>query len=121
VLVLVFGAFALLPALWPRLILTADDVTVINARARTVTWDEIDRMKARSRPVTVNLVGGRNVQAPAGWPRRRSNAARGQAKRLTKASAVPATSRQPLSIVSACPRPAISASSVTPPLCCCFL
>ena len=35
-------------------------------------------------------------------------------KRWTNARAVSATSRQPLSIVNACPRPGISAISVTP-------
>ena len=43
------------------------------------------------------------------------------AKRCTNASAVSATSRQPLSIVSACPRPGISTISVTPSLRFCFL
>src|ERR1700682_1075540 len=38
-------------------------------------------------------------------------------KRLTNSSALSATSRQPLSIVSAWPRPGISAISVTPSLC----
>src|SRR6266851_3243891 len=47
---------------------------------------------------------------------------RGQAffagtKRLTNSSALSATSRQPLSMVSAWPRPGISAISVTPSLC----
>jgi hypothetical protein len=37
-----------------------------------------------------------------------------QANRWTNARAVSATSRQPLSIVSACPRPSISMYSVTP-------
>jgi len=41
-------------------------------------------------------------------------------KRLTKASALSATSRQPLSITSECPRPGISAISVTFWLCCCW-
>src|SRR3954449_10122571 len=35
--------------------------------------------------------------------------------RLTKANAVSATSRQPLSMVNECPRPFISLISVTPP------
>jgi hypothetical protein len=52
---------------------------------------------------------------------RRSGERRVYTKRLTNASAVSATSRQPLSIVSACPRPAISAISVIPGLRCCFL
>ena len=39
-----------------------------------------------------------------------------QVKRLTNSSAVSATSRQPLSIVSACPRLGISVISVTPVL-----
>jgi hypothetical protein len=42
-------------------------------------------------------------------------------KRRTKASAVSATSRQPWSMVSACPRPGISTYSVTPSFRCCFL
>jgi len=41
-------------------------------------------------------------------------------KRMTKASALLATSRQPLSITSECPRPGISAISVTFSLCCCW-
>src|SRR4051794_41986003 len=41
--------------------------------------------------------------------------------RLTKANAVSATSRQPLSMVNECPRPFISVISVTPSLCFCFL
>ena len=41
--------------------------------------------------------------------------------RLTNSSAFPATSRQPASIVSACPRPGILTMSVTPWLRFCFL
>jgi hypothetical protein len=44
-----------------------------------------------------------------------------QAKRRTKARAMSATSRQLLSMVSACPRPGISTYSVTPPLRFCLL
>src|SRR5829696_282330 len=40
---------------------------------------------------------------------------------LTNSRAVSATSRQPLSMVSAWPRPGISVISVTPSLCACFL
>src|ERR1700730_7059250 len=47
--------------------------------------------------------------ASAGWA---------WAKRCTNASAVSATSRQPLSMVRACPRPGISTISVTFPLRC---
>ncbi|CAM5226372.1 hypothetical protein SMICM304S_09243 [Streptomyces microflavus] len=42
-------------------------------------------------------------------------------KRLTKVSAVSATSCQPLSMTSECPRPGSSVISVTPGLRCCFL
>ncbi len=64
----VFGTFAVLLALWPRLIVTADGVTVINARPRTLTWEEIDGVEARSRRGTVNLVfhtAGGDVRAVA--------------------------------------------------------
>ena len=44
-----------------------------------------------------------------------------QTNRWTKASAVSATSRQPLSIISECPRPGISMYSVTPSFFSCFL
>src|SRR5207244_2161686 len=44
-----------------------------------------------------------------------------QVKRLTNSSALSATSRQPLSITSACPRFGISAISVTPLLRSCRL
>jgi len=47
---------------------------------------------------------------------RRAGAAFAQAKRWTKASAVSATSFQPLSMVSAWPRPVIFLISVTPAL-----
>jgi hypothetical protein len=53
---LFFGTFAVILSLWPRLIVTADGVTVINARARTLAWDEIDAVEARSRHGTMNLV-----------------------------------------------------------------
>ena len=43
------------------------------------------------------------------------------ANRLTNSSVFSATSRQPASIVSACPRPAILTISVTPLLRFCFL
>src|SRR5215469_13269602 len=43
------------------------------------------------------------------------------ANRFTNSSAFSATSRQPASIVSACPRPGILTISVTPLLLCCFL
>jgi hypothetical protein len=43
------------------------------------------------------------------------------ANRLTNSSAVSATSRQPSSMVSACPRPGISTISVMPSFFCCFL
>jgi hypothetical protein len=65
---LAFGAFAVLLALWPRLIVTADGVTVINARARTLRWDEIDGVEVRSRRGAVNLVfqaGGGELRALA--------------------------------------------------------
>src|SRR5438270_7401787 len=48
-------------------------------------------------------------------------AADAHANRRTKASAVSATSRQPLSMVSACPRPFIFTISVAPSFFCCFL
>lgn len=44
----------------------------------------------------------------------------GQAKRRTNSSEVCATSRQPLSMVIACPRPGISTNSVTPGLSFCW-
>jgi hypothetical protein len=53
---LVFGAFAVILSLWPRLIVTADGVTVVNVRPRTLAWDEIDAVEARSHRGTVNLV-----------------------------------------------------------------
>jgi hypothetical protein len=53
---LVFGTFAVILSLWPRLIVTADGVTVVNARARTLAWGDIDAVEARSRRGTVNLV-----------------------------------------------------------------
>jgi len=86
---------------------------------------------------TVKAVAVRAPTGPASnarWPdrgargaaRSRGNPAPGAsgpgyAKRLTNASAVSATSRQPLSIVSACPRPLISTISVTAGLSFCCL
>ena len=46
---------------------------------------------------------------------------RAHENRLTKSSTLSATSRQPLSMVSACPRPGILTISVTPALRFCFL
>jgi hypothetical protein len=63
---LVFGTFAVILSLWPRVIVTADGVTVINVRARTLAWDEIDAVEARTRRGTVNLVfraGGEDIRA----------------------------------------------------------
>jgi len=64
----VLGAFGIFVALWPRLILSGDDVTVINLRPRTLRWGEIRGAEARSRWGTVNLViqtGGGELRALA--------------------------------------------------------
>jgi hypothetical protein len=56
VCLLVLAAFAMLMALWPRLILTPDGVTVVNVRVHKLTWDEIDGVDVRTGRGTVNLV-----------------------------------------------------------------
>ncbi len=53
--------------------------------------------------------------------RMQSEVLAGYVNRLTKARAVSATSRQPLSLVRACPRFLISMISVGPGLSCCCL
>jgi hypothetical protein len=63
---LVAGPLALLLALWPRVIVTDGGVTVVNARAHELAWDEIDGVEARSGAGSVNLVfrtGGRDLRA----------------------------------------------------------
>ena len=64
------------------------------------------RSEADRRPARHALDNGRPAQDGLAPDR--------QTKRLMKVSAVSATSRHPLSMVSACPRPAISVNSVTP-------
>jgi hypothetical protein len=63
---LVAGPLVLLLGLWPRLIVSPDGVTVVNARAHTLPWDEIDSVEARVRGGSVNLVfqtGGEELRA----------------------------------------------------------
>ena len=59
-------------------------------------------------------IGPGGTRSPGPWPARRSS--RGYTNRFTNASALPATSRHPLSIVSEWPRFGIFSISVTPGL-----
>ena len=82
------------------------------------------RLERRRSGAGARLRGSTRARARISRPRSRSpgrvalrrRACGASVKRFTNASAVSATSRQPLSIVSACPRPAISTISVTPGL-----
>jgi hypothetical protein len=63
---LVLGASGLVLALWPRLVLTADGVTIVNLRARKLRWEEIDAVGVRQAWYGVNLVfktGGGEARA----------------------------------------------------------
>jgi hypothetical protein len=63
---LVAGPLVLLLGLWPRLIVSPDGVTVVNARAHKLPWDEIDSVDARVHGRSVNLVfrtGGEDLRA----------------------------------------------------------
>jgi hypothetical protein len=53
---LVLGSLALLKALWPRLILAPDGVTVVNVRTHNLRWDEVDGVDVRTGRGTVNLI-----------------------------------------------------------------
>ena len=87
---------------------------LLERRGRDPSFGESDRVVDQRHDV----VGSRGRD-----PRRRICHGRDQlaVKRRTKARAVSATSRHPLSIVSACPRLGISTISVTPVLRFCFL
>jgi natural resistance-associated macrophage protein len=81
--------------------------TYVNTRgANAIAW-----MRARQCPTSTSASSDRT--APTGT--------RAHVNRLTNSSAFSATSRQPASIVSACPRPGILTISVAPLLRFCFL
>src|ERR1041385_2672249 len=74
--------------------------------------------------IDVNRIGHLSSLLPSsGCPDKSNESARDRAhvNRLTNSSAFTATSLQPASIVSACPRPGILTISVTLLLCFCFL
>ena len=81
-----------------------------HGRPRSVRQRHPDPPAGEGRPARDRLTGGDDGHLGGG------GRLIVEVKRLTKASAVSATSRQPLSIVSAWPRPGISTISVTPSL-----
>jgi len=54
---LVLGPFAIVYGLWPRLILSAQGVTVVNLRPHTIAWEDITAVEvSRSRWNMISLV-----------------------------------------------------------------
>jgi len=81
-------------------------------RSESIDPGDVDRI----------IASARKARRPTGQPAATELARdRAHVNRLTNSSAFSATSRQPASIVSACPRPGILTISVTPSLRFCFL
>jgi len=76
---LVLGPLAIVYALWPRLILSAQGVTVVNLRPHTIAWEDITTVEASpSRWKMITLV----LHTSAGERPVRSFAIRGSASGL---------------------------------------